>query len=76
MPASAWGPFEAEAGGSCGTPVCVRWRASKQVGRCEPFDDVHRSAAERALRKGLWSANLESLGWWIGCALEQTEAEG
>jgi hypothetical protein len=38
-------------GGSCGAPVCVRWRAEKQLSRCKAFDDVHGSAAERALRK-------------------------
>ena len=37
--------------GSCGAPVCVRWRAEKQLSRCKAFDDVHGAAAERALRK-------------------------
>ena len=38
-------------GGSCGGPVCVRWRAEKQLSRWKAFDEVHGSAAERALRK-------------------------
>ena len=75
MHARAWGRFEVGVAGSCGTPVCIGWRASKQLYGCEPFDDVHRSTAERALRQDLRSLSLGSQDWWIECNLEKTEAE-
>jgi hypothetical protein len=53
----------------------VWWRAKKELGCCEPFDDVHRLSAEWAHRKDLRSLSLRRQGWWIGCTLEKAEAE-
>ena len=53
MPARAWGRCEAGVGCSCGTLLCARWRASYELGWCEPFDELHGSTAERAPRKSL-----------------------
>jgi len=75
MPARAWSRVEAGVAGSRGAPVCIGWRASKQLDGCEPLDDVHRSTAERALRKNLCSLSLRCRGWSIGCTLKKAEAE-
>jgi len=75
MHARAGGRFEVGAASSCGMPVCMGWRAGKQLYGCESLDDVHRPTAERALRKDLGSLSLSWQGWRIECALEKTEAE-
>ena len=50
--AVAWLGFEAGCRSSCGAPVLLWWGARKQLGRAEPLDDAHGSAAEWAPGKG------------------------
>jgi hypothetical protein len=48
--ARAWSQFEDDVWGSCGKPVCRRWRSKPQLGRSGSFDDLHHCSAKRALR--------------------------
>jgi hypothetical protein len=61
--------------GSCGAPIEVWWRASKQLGRRDPLDHMHRSTAKGTHRKRLWSIDWRWLGEWLCFTLKKSEAE-